>query len=359
MMRCFLLLLICIFNGDSLVGQLIEGRVLNENGQGLSYANAFIIQTREGVACDETGYFAISTEYQGTCEIRISHVGYKTIGKRIELVKGKNIFLEFQLEPDKELEALVVTGTMSEVSRAESPVAVEVYSQEFFDRNPTSSVFSCLQSINGIRPQLNCNVCNTGDIHINGLEGPYTLILIDGMPIVSGLSTVYGLMGIPNSMVERIEIVKGPASALYGSEAIGGLVNIITRDVEDHPAISLDRRISSWLEYDLNMAFRKSIENKADVLTGLNFYWYDQPFDYNNDNFTDITLSKRLSVFQKWSFHRKQDRVFTLASRMYIEDRWGGEMKWNDSFRGTDSVYGESISTNRLELISSYRLPTR
>jgi outer membrane receptor for ferrienterochelin and colicins len=80
----------------------------------------------------------------------------------------------------------------------------------FFQKNPTANIFEALQNVNGVRP-LNCNVCNTGDIHI-GLEGPYTLVLIDGMPIVSGLSTVYGLSGIPNSLLERIEIVKGPSS---------------------------------------------------------------------------------------------------------------------------------------------------
>ena len=100
----------------------------------------------------------------------------------------------------------------------------------FFRKNPTPSIFDALQNINGVRPQLNCNICNTGDIHINGLEGPYTMVLIDGMPIVSSLGTVYGLSGIPNSLVERVEIVKGPASSLYGSEAVGGLINIITKN---------------------------------------------------------------------------------------------------------------------------------
>ncbi|MBC8643502.1 TonB-dependent receptor plug domain-containing protein [Flavobacterium lindanitolerans] len=105
-----------------------------------------------------------------------------------------------------------------------------------------------MQNVNGVRPQLNCNICNTGDIHINGLEGPYTLVLIDGMPIVSGLSTVYGLSGIPNSLLERIEIVKGPASSLYGSEAVGGLINIITKNPSNAPRFSIDGFSNSWGE---------------------------------------------------------------------------------------------------------------
>ena len=127
------------------------------------------------------------------------------------------------------LDEIVITGTMKAVRKADSPVPIEIYTPKFFQKNPTPSLFDAVQLINGVQPQLNCNVCNTGDIHINGMEGPYTMILIDGMPIVSSLSTVYGLSGIPNSLVERIEVVKGPASSLYGTEAMGGIINVITK----------------------------------------------------------------------------------------------------------------------------------
>ena len=101
--------------------------------------------------------------------------------------------------------------------------------------------------------------CNTGDIHINGLEGPYTLVLIDGMPIVSGLSTVYGLSGIPNSLIEQIEIVKGPASSLYGSEAVGGLINIITKLPENAPRVFADSYISGWGEINTDIGFKTKL----------------------------------------------------------------------------------------------------
>src|SRR5690606_4480902 len=95
--------------------------------------------------------------------------------------------LDFVLiESPKSLGEVVVSGTMKEVSKLGSPVPVEVYSAKFFLANPTPSIFESMQNVNGVRPQINCNVCNTGDIHINGLEGPYTMVLIDGMPIISG-----------------------------------------------------------------------------------------------------------------------------------------------------------------------------
>ena len=165
-----------------------------------------------------------------------------------------------------------------------------------------------LQNVNGVRPQLNCNICNTGDIHINGLEGPYTLVLIDGMPIVSGLSTVYGLSGIPNSLLERIEIVKGPASSLYGSEAVGGLINIITKNPTNAPVFSADSFITDWGELNVDLGFKGNVGKTASVLTGVNYFNYSNPIDNNNDNFTDVTLQDRISVFQKWNFNRKSKK---------------------------------------------------
>ena len=260
---------------------------------------------------------------------------------------------------ENNLDEIVISGTLKPVSRLETPVPVEVYSSAFLKKNPTSNIFEALQNVNGVRPQLNCNICNTGDIHINGLEGPYTMVTIDGMPIVSALSTVYGLSGIPNSLIDRIEIIKGPASSLYGSEAIGGLINIITKKTKNAPLFTADFFSTSWLENNIDLGFKANIGKTTESLVGINYYNYNYAIDNNHDNFTDVTLQDRISIFNKWNFIRKSQKEFTVAGRFFFEDRWGGEMQWNKNYRGGNQIYGESIYTTRFELLSKYQLPTK
>ena len=257
------------------------------------------------------------------------------------------------------LNEVVLTGTMKPVSKKDSPVPIEVYTSKYFKTNPNPTLFESIGMINGIQPQINCNVCATGDIHINGMEGPYTMILIDGMPIVSALSTVYGLNGIPNSLVDRIEVVKGPASSLYGTEAMGGIVNIITKDATKANKFSADLYTTSWLENNIDLAYKFKINNKVNSLIGVNYFLFDNKQDKNKDNFTDLTLQNRISIFNKWNFERPKNKTASIASRYVYEDRWGGEMQYNKRIdRGSDKIYGESIFTNRAEIIGMYQLPT-
>ncbi len=259
----------------------------------------------------------------------------------------------------KDIDDVVITGTLKPVSRSKSPVAVEIYSQKFFQKNPTPNIFESIAMVNGVKPQLNCSVCNTGDIHINGLEGPYTMILIDGMPIVSSLSTVYGLSGIPNSLVDRIEVVKGPASSIYGSEAMGGVINIITKSALTAPKLSVDLMTTTWNENNMDLSTKFNLGKTAASLVSLNYFNATQRFDENHDNFTDGALQNRISIFNKWNFRRKENRHASFALRYLYEDRFGGEMQWNKSYRGSDQVYGESIYTNRVEAFGMYQWPLK
>jgi outer membrane receptor for ferrienterochelin and colicins len=323
------------------------------SGEGIAFANIQLIGTATGTTTDETGSFVLSA--LSNSSIKISAVGYKT--DTVQLKEGKAFYSLILTSAENNLHEVVVSGTMQETSKTESPIPVEVYSAKLFRKNPSPNIFEAMNMINGVQPQLNCNVCNTGDIHINGMEGPYTMILIDGMPVVSSLSTVYGLMGIPQSMVKRIEVVKGPSSTLYGSEAVAGLVNIITNSPKNSPRFKLEQTVTSAGEFNTDLAAAFKMK-RAQTLIGVNYFNFLFKWDVNHDNFTDVTLQNRVSVFNKWNFTRASRKQATLAARYIYENRWGGEMQWSKSFRGTDSVYGESIYTQRVEVIGVYQLPT-
>jgi outer membrane receptor for ferrienterochelin and colicins len=216
-----LILLFCILINTISFAQTTI-RTVTADGMPLQMAN-IVLKTLKNQPSVANGSYHFDGVPMGNYEITAPIPFSQT--QRITITDTTEIILDFNVRDDNTLDEIVITGTLKPVSRMESPVPVEVYKPVFFQKNPTANIFEALQNVNGVRPQLNCNVCNTGDIHINGLEGPYTLVLIDGMPIVSGLSTVYGLS---NPLLERIEIVKGPLP-LYGSEAVGGLINIITK----------------------------------------------------------------------------------------------------------------------------------
>ena len=353
----YLFLTILIISATRLYSQNISGKIDGLIPPGREI-NISLLNTNFKTQTDSVGFYKLENVPKGNYKIHVSSAGFKTINQKISVLENQNLNLDFELNEDQnELNEVVVSGTLKPVKRLESAVPVEVYSPVFFKKNPTPSIYDALQNVNGVRPQLNCGVCNTGDIHINGLEGPYTLVLIDGMPIVSSLSTVYGLSGIPNSLVERIEIVKGPASSLYGSEAVGGLINIITKNPTNAPMFSADYFTTTYFENNLDLGMKFNVGKKANALLGLNYFNYNQVVDKDKDNFTDVTLSDRISVFNKWSFLRNNNRLFTVAVRGMYEDRWGGDVRWEKKFRGGDEIYGESIYTKRAELIGSYQLP--
>ena len=357
-MKFYLKILLLIFSvtcssqNNSLTGK-ISDRLEN-----LSYANIYIQNTKFGTSSNDEGYYQIKNIPSGTYKIVVSSIGYNTKTIEITFNKDEKIIQNFSLVSDNSLDEIVVSGNLKPVSKSASSVPVDVYSKSFFKKNPTPSIFESLQNVNGVRPQLNCNVCNTGDIHINGLEGPYTFVLIDGMPIVSGLSTVYGLTGIPQALIQRVEVVKGPASTLYGSEAVGGIINIITKKPSNSPLLFVDSFSSSWEEINTDIGFKYNASKKIQGLLGINYFNYQNIIDNNNDNFTDLTLQNRISIFNKLNIERSNNKLFTIAFRYVYEDRWGGETNWNKSFRGTDLVYGESIYTSRWETFGTYELPT-
>lgn len=334
----------------------IEG-VVSDHEEAIPFANINVKDSKTGVSADAEGKFTLELK-EGESIIEVTAMGYHKFKKKITLKKGERLELNPVLsETSYSLDQVVVTGTLKESFVKVSPVKVEVISNAFLKKTPTNNIMEIIETVNGVQKQINCGVCGTSDIHINGMEGPYSLILIDGMPIMSSLSTVYGLNGIPTSLIKQIEIIKGPSSTLYGTEAVAGVINIITNRPEDISKLELESFMSSHGEKNLDLSWSPRWK-KANMLFSANLFHMDNFMDENGDGFADEVLSDRISLFNKWSFNRESGKAFDITGKYYFEDRFGGLENWTEEFRGSDSLYGESIYTDRWELTSRYELPT-
>jgi len=351
-MKYSIILLFGLISSGVYAGE-IKGFVYSETGK-IDLAQVYIIEINQGTTTNDDGFYSIKDLKPGTYTLITRSPEHTSDTTSFTLLGDEIYELNIHLKTTiQSVEEVTITATLKETAVSQSPIAMTIVSPKLFERNPSSSIFESLNMVNGVRPQLQCNVCNTGDIHINGMEGPYTMVMIDGMPIVSALGTVYGLMGIPNSIIERVEVQKGPASTLYGSEAVGGLINVITKKTENAPRYSFDVFGTSYQELNLDASFKYKLGSKITGLLSANSFLFDKKWDLNGDNFTDVTLQKRVALFNKLSFRHKSGTTSMIAMRYFYEDRWGGEMNWNKTFRGGDSIYGESIYTNRFELIGN------
>jgi outer membrane receptor for ferrienterochelin and colicins len=322
----------------------VSGLVKCENIS-IPFAVVYLEEEQKAVVADSTGRYAIVVN-PGNHQFTISAMGYQS--KIISHEILHDLLLDFELTPNRQItDEVVVTGLIAPTQTRRSALKVDVYNKRFIQSVPSNSVVDALHYVNGLQQVVACGVCGTNDIHINGMEGPYTLVLIDGMPIMSSLASVYALNGIPNSIIEQIEVIKGPSSTVYGTSAVGGVVNIITTQTEKANKLAVNFTSGSYGEnnIDLSTSFRKG---KSQFLASANMYDYRNRVDFNDDGFTDVPLASRISLFGKWRYRGRIDH--NMAFRYFAEDRFGGELKWQNEHRGSTIFYGEFIQTRRVEI---------
>lgn len=337
---------------------VITGRIIHLD-EPLIGVNVGIEQIQKGSSTNAEGHYRIQGIPAGVYKLQASAVGYKTKFLDITIKPGATLNLDIHLEPSLlELEYIVVTGTMRETYVKDSPVKVHVVSQELLRKNPSGNLMEGISYINGLYQQVNCGVCGTNDIRINGMDGPYTSVLIDGMPVMGSLASVYGLNGINPAIIQSVEIIKGPNSTLYGSEAMGGVINVRTTDPGKAPRLTMEAYGTTHEEINADLSYSPRTRRHHTVFSG-NVFYFDRFLDHNGDGFADITKRKRVALFNRWSFDRADNRAFNLAWKYYSEDRMGGVERYGKAHRGSDTIYGEAVETNRFELLGSYQLPVQ
>lgn len=265
----------------------------------LPFVNIVIKGTTIGAATDVSGHYMMTNLPEGKYTLVVHAIGYKSQEKEMNLCCGKTYEVNFELKEDNiGLEQLVITGDRNEKNRREASVIVNTVTAKQFQAVEATTLAEGITFTPGLRVENNCQNCGFTQLRMNGLDGPYSQILINSRPIMSGLAGVYGLEHIPASLIQRVEVVRGGGSALYGGNAIAGTVNIITKDPINN---TYEANIKSGIvglgvngagspETDYTATFNASVVNDANT-AGLFIFGLNKkinPWDANNDDFCEI-----------------------------------------------------------------------
>jgi len=325
---------------------IITGIVTSE-GKPVAFANIGITGTRFGATTGDNGRFVISKIPFGSYEIKVSYVGFETWSKKIVLTANEpeitlNISIKITL---KSLDEIVVTGTRSEKRRLDSAVPVNVLNSRVLEATQSLNLSEGLSFQPGIRVEKDCQTCNYTQVRMNGLAGSYTQILINSRPLFSSLAGLYGLEQIPVSMIERVEVVKGGGSVLYGSSAVAGTINIITRDPSENNAeLSVTGSLMNGESYDLQTDLYASVVNKP-VNMGASLVLSQrnrEPWDANSDGFSEIATLENHSLGINTFFIPVSGSRIRLGINSINEIRNGGDQLGKEPHLRLQSEYRDS-----------------
>lgn len=299
-------------------GNLISGHVIVKGtDENIPFATVQILGRDGGTVTNEQGQFEFRKLPVGDYTLRVQAMGYKTQDKKVTVSKEFATVVHFRMiEEAFTTDEVVVSANRNEVSRREAPVVVNVMSSKLFDAINSTDLAKSLNFQSGLRVENNCQNCGFPQVRINGLEGPYSQILINSRPVISALSGVYGLEQIPVNMVERIEVVRGGGSALFGANAVGGTINIITKDPINNSfqvASTLSNMNGkSWEQY---MGGNVSLVSKDNTygIALYETYRNRNPYDADGDGFSELG-KLNMNTFGLRAYYRP-----TYSSRINIE----------------------------------------
>jgi len=324
---CFFLFSITITSAQ--IGKAQISGTVSTEGTPVPFANVYVKDGSQGASADGEGNYKFSVD-AGKIILVAQSQGYRSKSETITISRGESKIVNFNLSESKEeLEQVVVTGTRTQKRRTDSPVIVNLINSKTLEEVVATDLSEGLRFQPGLRVEKDCQTCNYTQIRMNGLQGGYSQILINGRPIFSPLTGLYGLEQIPVNMIERIEVVRGGVSALYGSSAIGGTVNVITKIPKQN-----NYSLSYTYENIDGGADQNLINGNATVVTknynaGANFFVSNRrrtAYDANADNFSEMPELKDNSFGVNAYYLPTENSKLELSVSSLYEYRFGGEM---------------------------------
>ncbi len=299
-------------------GNIITGHVIEKGTEeNLAYATVLIVENGMGTVTGDDGHFRLKNVPAGKYTLKVQLMGYASQTKTVVVSNEYTVDLHFVMEKeDIMMDEVVVSANRNETNRKAAPVVVNVMNSKLFETVNSTDLAKSLSYQSGLRVENNCQNCGFPQVRINGLEGPYSQLLINSRPVMSALSGVYGLEQIPVSMIERVEVVRGGGSALFGANAVGGTINIITKDPINN-SFQVNSTMSNlggktWEQY---FGANASLVSK-DRTYGVAFYQAYRnrnPYDADGDGFSELG-KLNMNTFGLRGYYRP-----TQFSRLSIE----------------------------------------
>lgn len=309
----------------------IHGHVLDANtGEHLPYVNIYIKGTSIGTVTNESGHYHIENLPIGTHTVVASCMGYKTVEKTATIKSHKtNVQLHFEIEENAMvIKDVVVSANRCEVDRKEAATIVNIISPNVFANTNSVNLAEGLNFQAGLRVENTCQNCGVNAVRINGLEGKYSQILIDSRPVFSSLAGVYGLEQIPVSMMERVEVIRGGGSAIFGANAIGGVVNIITREpLRNSMDVSNNSQLIGGKAWDnvtsVNAALVAPNRKMGAYIFGM--ARDRQGYDHDDDGYTELGKLKGTSIGLRAYYKFSNNSKLSAEYHAMHEFRRGGD----------------------------------
>lgn len=281
----------------NLYGHVIDAKT----GEHLPFITVALKGTTIGAATDASGHYFLKNLPEGKFMLVVTAVGYKTEQREVVLQKGKTLEMNFRIVEDQvDLDEVVVSANRNETTRRMAPTLVKVLDSKLFETTSAACLAEGLSFQPGVRVENNCQNCGFQQVRINGLDGPYTQILIDSRPVFSALSGVYGLEQIPANMIERVEVMRGGGSALFGSSAIAGTINVITKEPQRNSAqvSHTTMMIGGENTYDHATSLNASLvtDNRKAGMYVFAQSRYRSGYDHDGDGYTELPKIKGKTV---------------------------------------------------------------
>jgi len=332
----------------STAAQIIKGRVVDSNGNPLPGASILWLNSKKGAVASGDGSFSIKKQ-DANSKLVASHTGYTT--DTIDVNDMANVL--FVLKANGSLESVVVNAEKpGMVMSNRSPIKVEILTSVELKKSACCDLAGCFETQSSVQPQTTNIITNAKELRILGLSGVYNQVLIDGFPMIQGLSFTYGISGIPGTLVDNIYISKGANSVLQGYESISGQINVETKKPNASEKLFANVYMNSFLEKHVNLAtnFKKG---KWHSLLAFHMVQPANKIDRDKDDFLDLPLLTRYMIMNKWKVGKENDWGWSseIAVRFLNENRVGGQIHFNPGeHKGSSSIYGNTVKLNQPEI---------